>query len=308
MENTAKMVTILSGGVGGARFARGFEEIRRVATRVIVNVGDDAITHGLPISPDLDTVLYTLAGIEGPRGWGRASDTFVANEELARFGVDNTFLLGDRDLALKIARLAALERGDSLSSFTRLAATRLGIASTILPVTDDEVRTEIKLESGEWISFQDYFVARGHQDPICDVRFAGADAASPASGVIDAIEAAEVLIIGPSNPPLSIWPILAVPGVRESVMRHPRTIAVSPLIGGKAVKGPAVEVMAGLGLPAGNMGVLAAYSELIHALIIDESDGEPGLSQVAGVELIQASTQIAELDAAVALAEVVLEQ
>jgi LPPG:FO 2-phospho-L-lactate transferase len=306
IDEISTKVTILSGGVGGARFARGFEGLPGVNTTVIVNVGDDATTHGLPVSPDLDTVLYTLAGLEGPQGWGRASDTFTANDELARFGIDNTFRLGDRDLALKIARLASFGGGESLSAFARRVAGRLGIRSTVLPATDDRVETEIRLGSGEWVPFQEYFVTRGHRDTVSEIRFQGDDLASPAPGVIDSIEAAEVLIIGPSNPPLSIWPILAIPGIRDSVTAHHRTLAVSPLIGGKAVKGPVVEVMAALGFPPGNTGVLAAYSGLIDKLFVDESDFDPATVAVDGVEIVPGRTLIVEPDAARDLASTMM--
>lgn len=305
IEKSSTTVTILSGGVGGARFARGFEGISGVDTRVVVNVGDDAITHGLPISADVDTVLYTLAGVEGPSGWGRSSDTFVTNDELARFGIDNTFRLGDRDLALKIARLAAYRAGEPLSSFTARAAVRLGIGSTILPATDDELRTEIRLGDGRWLSFQEYFVTRGHRDPVSEVRFVGADTASPAPGVIEALKTADILVIAPSNPPLSIWPILAVPGIKDKVISHPNTLAVSPLVGGKAVKGPAVEVMSSLGLPKGNDGVLACYAGMIGKLVIHESDAGAE-SQRLGVDLIPAETLVAEQPNSRALAELIV--
>jgi LPPG:FO 2-phospho-L-lactate transferase len=305
IENKPTTVTILSGGVGGARFARGFEAISGVETCVVVNVGDDAFTHGLPISPDVDTVLYTLAGLEGPSGWGRSSDTFVTNDELARFELDNTLRLGDRDLALKIARLEAFQAGERLSSFTSRIATLLGIGSTIIPATDDELRTEIRLDDGRWLTFQEYFVTRGHRDQVAEVRYVGADTASPAPAVIDSIEAADILMIAPSNPPLSIWPILAIPAVREAVTSHPNTLAVSPLVGGKAVKGPAVEVMAALGLPEGNPGVLESYAGLIGRLVIHQSDaGEE--SRLKGVDLVFAETLVADPKMSRALAQLIV--
>jgi LPPG:FO 2-phospho-L-lactate transferase len=261
----------LSGGVGGARMARGFAAIDGVDLTVVVNVGDDADNHGLAVSPDVDTVIYTLAGEEGPHGWGRRGDTFHFNEELARFGADNTFRLGDLDLALKVYRTAEMAGGRSLSAITRSIAKSFDLVANITPVTDDTLRTKVLTNDG-WLSFQTYFVDRRFADDVLDVRFDGADVARPAPGVIEAVESSDLLVIGPSNPPLSIWPILAVPGVRDAVQRHNSVTAVSPLIGGKTVRGPADRVMESLGLPAGNPGVAGAYEGLIHRLFVDRSD------------------------------------
>jgi len=298
-------VVVLSGGVGGARMARGFDRLSEVDQTVIVNVGDDETTHGLHISPDLDTVLYTLVGKEGPHGWGRADDTFHANDELGRFGVDNKFKLGDRDLALKIFRNDRLQMGESLSAITEEARAGFGIRSRVLPVTDHRLRTQIKLPDQSWISFQEYFVHRRHTGEVVDLRFAGSDQASPAAGVLESIVEADLLVIAPSNPPLSIWPILAVQEIRDAVEQHPSTVAVSPLIGGKPVKGPADRVLASLGLAAGNEGVLAAYQGLLQLLVIDETDAAdaPGLA----VEVLVKNTLIADPEAAARLARAIVE-
>ena len=295
-------MTLLSGGVGGARLARGFERLAGAQTTVVVNVGDDAITHSLAVSPDIDTVLYTLAGMEGPQGWGRSQDTFTTNSELGRFGLDNTFKLGDKDLALKIARTDALASGDDLSTFTDSIRKSLDIDTRVLPVSNDTIRTRIRTEDDDWISFQEYFVRRRHSDRVLEVRYEGAADADPAPGVVDAIESAQLLVIGPSNPPLSIWPILEVPGVRKAVERHPKTIAVSPLVGGKAVKGPVVELMASLGLPPGSRGVVAAYEGLIHRLVVNNEDLE-WWADHGDVELTGAQTLIKDPEAARLLAE-----
>jgi LPPG:FO 2-phospho-L-lactate transferase len=293
-------VVELSGGVGGARLARGLDALSGVELTVVVNVGDDASNHGLYISPDLDTVVYTLAGIEGPLGWGRAGDTFAMNEELGRFGVDNTFQLGDRDIALKLFRTNQIANGAPLSTVTRKVGEAFGLKARVLPVTDDELRTRVRVADG-WISFQEYFVARRHGDEVLELAFEGAETARPAPGVIEAIEGADVVVIGPSNPPLSIWPMLAVPGIRETVSRHRAVTAVSPLIGGKTLKGPADRVLMSLGLPAGNLGVAQAYEGLIDRLVIDQSDGDDAAA-MPHIETLVTDTLITEPSAARRLA------
>ncbi len=291
----------LSGGVGGALMARGLSKLEDTDLTVVVNIGDDETTHGFHISPDLDTVVYTLAGLEGPAGWGRDGETFNFNDELARFDIDNTFRLGDKDLALKLYRSRRLEEGDLLSAITVDVAKAFGVTSSVLPATDDRLRTEVLVDDGGWISFQEYFVARAHRDEVRQVRFAGAKEATPASGVSEAIDDCDLLVIGPSNPPLSIWPILAIPGIRESVASHPRTVCVSPLFGGMALKGPAHRVLESLGLPAGNLGVVEAYEGLIDTLVIDTRDaGDAG--ELGGIEVVVTDTLIKDPLAAAGLA------
>jgi LPPG:FO 2-phospho-L-lactate transferase len=298
-------VVELSGGVGGARLARGLAALEEVELTVIVNVGDDEVVHGLSISPDLDTVTYTLAGVEGPEGWGRTGDTFIANEELGRLGLDNRFRLGDLDLALNLYRSSRLAAGDSLSEVTAAIRRRFGLSPVILPASNDAVRTEVELESGDWLSFQEYFVYRQHRDEVADLRFGGDLESLPAPGVLDAIEASEVVVIGPSNPPLSIWPILAVPGIREAVSAHQQVIAVSPLFGGRALKGPADRVMASLGLPPGNRGVAMAYDGVIDTLVVDTADGADSLS-IEGVSVVVEDTLITDLHASAQLCRAIL--
>lgn len=294
-------VVELSGGVGGARMARGLDLVPDVTLTVVVNVGDDEEIHGLHVSPDIDTVMYTLAGIEGPHGWGRADDTFTVNEELGRFGVDNKFRLGDRDLALNLTRTVALASGEPLSQITERIANSLGAEAEIRPVTDQRLRTEVRIESGVWISFQEYFVHRGHRDQVRELRFTGAPSTTPAPGVIESISEADLVVIAPSNPPLSIWPILAVPGVREALHGHANVIAVSPLFGGKALKGPADDVMSSLGLSPGNAGVLEAYAGLVDTLVIDNRDSDEA-SSLEEVNVVVTDTLITEADQARRLA------
>lgn len=291
-----RRITLLSGGVGGARLARGLAAICEQLT-VIVNVGDDDRLYGLHVAADIDTVTNTIAGIEGPAGWGLRNDTFTVMEALAEAGVDTTFRLGDRDLAACLARTMALDSGATLSEVTAAATKRLGVAARVLPVTDDELRTKVMTTDGEWLSFQDYFVVRRHEDEVAEIRFDGA--ALPAPGVLEAISESDLLVIGPSNPVLSIWPILAVPGIREAVAEHD-VVAVSPLIGGEAVKGPAAAVLSALGYPSGSAGVVAAYGDLVTTLIVDTSDAT---DTIEGVEVRATDTRIATLDASIRLAE-----
>ncbi len=293
-------VVQLSGGVGGARLARGLAALDEVELSVIVNVGDDAENHGLAICPDLDTVVYTLAGEEGPLGWGRRDDTFAFNDELGRFGVDNTFRLGDRDLALKMFRTRAMADGSALSAVTASIASAFGLDIAVLPVTDDRLRTMVRIDDG-WVTFQEYFVRRGHRDEVRELRFDGADVARPAPGVIDALTGADRIVIGPSNPPLSVWPILAVAGVRDAVRNHPSVVAVSPLIDGKTVKGPADRVMVSLGLPPGNRGVVFAYDGLVDTLVLDRADAADSTG-IDGVTVVFTDTLMSDLDSSRRLA------
>lgn len=282
-------VVELSGGVGGARLGAGLAALDHVDLTIVVNVGDDDLVHGLAVSPDLDTVVYTLAGVEGPQGWGRAGDSFRFNDELARFGVDTSFRLGDLDLALNVYRTRRLAEGVSLSTVTAEVCTAFDVATRVIPVTDDRLRTMVWTEDAGELSFQEYFVSRRAKDTVTGLDFDGAEDAKPAPGVIDLIADADLVLIGPSNPPLSIWPILSVPGIREAVAAHPRVVALSPLIGGKTVKGPAARVMASLGLPPGNAGVVEAYRGLLDGLVIDEND-DPG--EVEGIGVLSTPTLI----------------
>ncbi len=265
---------------------------------VIVNVGDDDTILGQHVSPDLDTVMYTLAGVEGPHGWGLADDTTTVMRTLADLGGDTRFMLGDRDLATNLRRTVALAEGTPLSEVTGHLATAYGIRPRLLPVTDQPLRTEVRIETG-WIGFQEYFVYRGHSDRVLEVRFRGAVDARPAPGVVSAIDKADVVVIGPSNPPLSIWPILSVPGMADALTRHRTVIAVSPLFSGRALKGPAHDVMATLGLPPGNAGVIAAYEGLISDLVVDRADSSDR-AELSGPDLRVhvADTRIADPDAA----------
>ena len=262
--------TLLAGGVGGARLARGLAAILSDDDlTIVVNVGDDQRIYGVHVAADLDTVTYTLAGIEGPHGWGLVDDTFNVMAGLDTLGVDTWFRLGDRDLALCLRRTQLLDDGVPLSTATDRLRSTLGVGPTILPATDDELRTRINTVEAGWLAFQDYFVMRGHRDEVIGLEYAGSNEALPAPGVIEAITTADTVLVAPSNPPLSIHPILAISEIRQAVTNAPNVIAVSPLFSGKALKGPADRVMASIGLPAGNAGVLAAYYGLISDLVVD---------------------------------------
>jgi len=294
-----KKVVLLSGGVGGARMARGLAALDDIDLTVVVNVGDDEVFYGLHVSPDLDTVTYTMAGVEGPDGWGITGDSFTIMERLSQLGTDTQFRIGDRDLATNLFRTQELLAGARLSDITARIATALGAPGTILPATEHTLRTLIKTAAGEWITFQEYFVMRANEDEVADLRFDGAAAAAPAPGVLAAIEAAEAVVIGPSNPPLSIWPILAVNDIAAAVQAAGRVIGVSPLFGGRPLKGPTDRVMASLGLPGGNTGVVAAYGGLLHDLVIDTGDANDReeLSEL-GVKIHVRDTRIADPTAA----------
>ncbi len=301
-------VTLLSGGVGGARMARGLAAVPGVHDlTILVNVGDDEEIYGLHVSPDLDTVMYTLAGIEGPHGWGIGGDSFTIMDQMATLGADTTFRIGDNDLATNMVRTAALRSGEALSAVTARIALARGVGCALLPVTDDRLRTTIDTTGGEHLSFQDYFVLRGHRDEVAAVGYEGAADADPAPGVIEAIESADLVVIAPSNPPLSIWPILAVPGIREAVTGT-RVAAVSPLFGGKALKGPADRVMATLGLPVGNAGVLAAYEGLLDLLVVDTGDTGDEVLQTPDTRVVATDTRIIDPGAAARFAAWLLEE
>jgi LPPG:FO 2-phospho-L-lactate transferase len=265
-------VCVLSGGVGGAKFVRALvETLGGEHVTAIVNVGDDVEALGMRVSPDLDSVLYALAGLhDDERGWGRADETWNALETVSALGGEDWFRLGDRDLGLHLVRTQALRAGEPLSSVTDRIARALGVTAGLLPATDDAVRTVVDTPAGAF-EFQEWFVARGHRDEVDGVRYVGS--ASPAPGVLAAIDAADVLLLAPSNPYVSIGPILAVGEIREALeARRVPCVAVSPLIGGRAVKGPADRMLRRLAGGTTPQHVASCYAGLIDALVIDEAD------------------------------------
>ncbi|MGC8476350.1 MAG: 2-phospho-L-lactate transferase [Acetobacteraceae bacterium] len=268
------MIVALSGGIGGAKLALGLAGVLAPGgLTVIANTGDDFTHLGLAISPDIDTLLYTLAGLDHPeQGWGRRDETWSAMDAIAALGGPDWFRLGDRDLALHVLRSAALAGGARLSEVTAGFARRLGIASTILPATDDPVRTVLDTDQGR-LAFQEYFVHRRCAPVLRALHFAGAETARPAPGVTEAIAAARAVVICPSNPFISLGPILAVPGIRAALTAGAAPVlAVSPIIGGQAVKGPTAKMMAELGLPVSARAVAEHYGSLIDAFVVDPAD------------------------------------
>jgi LPPG:FO 2-phospho-L-lactate transferase len=275
---------------------------------VIANVGDDLEVHGLHVSPDLDTLLYTLAGLgDEERGWGRADETWNARDTIERLGGETWFQLGDRDLGLHLVRTDALRRGEPLSAVTERIARAVGLQLALLPATDDRLRTRIRTPAGEF-EFQEWFVARGHTDRVDQVVYDGAAEARPAPGVLEAFEAAELIAIAPSNPFVSIGPILAVDEIRALVeRRRERVVAVSPLIGGRAVKGPAEAMFQSLAGGTGAAQVTDCYKGLIGALVIDEADADDAAAVAErGVRPLVTRTLMSEPDARAELVETVL--
>ncbi|GAA4414925.1 2-phospho-L-lactate transferase [Georgenia halophila] len=264
----------MAGGVGGAKLAEGLTGALDAPEdlTVVVNTGDDAVVHGLCVSPDLDTVMYTLAGMSNTdTGWGVADDTFTTLEAMARLGADTWFQLGDRDLATNIVRSARLRDGVPLSQVTADLCRALGIGARLLPMTDQRVATILETPSGP-LEFQEYFVARRHQDPVLGVTFEGVEHAHPAPGVLEALEA-DVVVVAPSNPFVSLGPILAVPGVRDALAAtSARRVAVSPIVGGRALKGPAAAMLQSMGHETSALGVARLWSGLVDELVIDDSD------------------------------------
>jgi LPPG:FO 2-phospho-L-lactate transferase len=287
------MIVVLTGGTGGAKFVQGLKQVvpPRELT-FIVNTGDDLRWWGLHVSPDVDSITYALAGtLSRERGWGVEGDTFECLEAMQRLGAPAWFQLGDRDLALHISRTEMLAAGKPLSEATAEIARAMGIESRILPMTDDPVETRVQTPAGE-LSFQEYFVRERYRVAVEGVFFAGAEAARPAPGVLEAITQAECVMIAPSNPVTSIGPILAVPGIREALRETPaRVAAVSPIVGGAAVSGPAGELMRTQGLAVSAEGVARAYSDFLDVLIVDERDAaEKAAVEKLGVELRTAHT------------------
>lgn len=267
-------IVVLSGGVGGAKFADGLARaLPAEDLTIIVNTGDDFEHLGLRISPDLDTVVYTLAGLAHPEtGWGRADESWSFIETLGALGGPTWFRVGDRDLALHIERTRRLRAGEPLSGVTRDLARRMGVEATVLPMSDDPTPTFVLTEEGP-LPFQEYFVARGWQPRVKGFRFEGMDRARPAPGVLQAIDQAQAVLLGPSNPWVSLDPILTVPGIREAMIGK-RVAAVSPIVGGKALKGPAAKIFTELGVPPSAAAVASHYRGTLTDFVLDAVDRE----------------------------------
>lgn len=312
------MLVALAGGVGAARLLAGL--VRVVAPEdvtAVVNTGDDMVLHGLHVSPDVDTVLYTLAGRSNPStGWGLDGETWTVMKALDALGGETWFRLGDQDLATHLYRTQRLTAGDTLSEVTAGLAAAHGVEVRVLPMTDDPVHTRLTIAeaagehpAGTEVGFQDYFVRLAHGVAIRSVRYEGAEASRPAPGVLDAIDTAELVIGCPSNPILSLAPVLAVPGVREHVARRrTRVVAVSPIVAGAALKGPADRLLRELGHDASVVGVARLCAPWAGTLVIDEQDAALASSvEAEGLRPVVAPTVMSTSTRAAALAEVVLD-
>ncbi len=314
IASNSRSVAVLAGGVGAARFLSGLLRVcRPTDVTAIVNVGDDFTLHGLDISPDLDTVTYTLAGQINPEtGWGRAGETWRVLTELGRLGGQDWFKLGDLDLALHLFRTQRRSDGASLSQVTGEIAASFGLELTLLPVSDDPIATRItpaEPDGATEIDFQEYFVAHRHGIAVRSVRFAGIEGTKPAPGVLDALSSAGTVVVAPSNPFVSIGPVIDVPQVRETLRgRRGSVVAVSPIVGGASIKGPAGAMMRELGHEPSVVGVARLYAEFAGTLVIDHADAElaPAVAQ-AGMTPVVTDTIMADPDRAAGLARATLE-
>jgi LPPG:FO 2-phospho-L-lactate transferase len=305
------MICALAGGVGAARFLRGLVEVVPADdVTAVVNTGDDTDLHGLHISPDLDTVVYTLAGAINPEtGWGLVDETWRVMASLEQLGGITWFRLGDRDLATHCYRTQRLSEGATLHQVTEELCRSWGVGVRVIPMSDDPVRTHLHLVDGPEVGFQEYFVRLGHSVPVRGVRFAGSETARPAPGVVDALGGAERVVVCPSNPVVSIDPILSVPGLREQLRAvRERVVGISPIIAGAALKGPADRLLRELGFESSVVGVARWYAEWMGTLVIDEADADLAADVVAeGVRCVVAPTVMSSVERAATLAQAVLD-
>ena len=304
------MITVIAGGVGAARLLRALTSVVDPAEiHAVVNVGDDLELGGLHISPDLDTVTYTLAGaIDPERGWGLVDESWRAMESLDRYGGPTWFGLGDRDLGTHLYRTQRLSEGATLSAVTAEIVSAWGLPHRILPVTDDRLRTMVTVVDEGEVTFQEYFVGRRHSVPVSAVRFDGADLATPAPGVLDAIASADTVVIAPSNPIVSIAPVLAVPGVREAIAaRRDDVVAVSPIVAGAALKGPADRMLRELGHEPSALGVARLLADLAGTFVVDTEDRSLAADiETAGLHCVVTDTVMRDPEVSATLAGVVL--
>ncbi|CAN5496828.1 2-phospho-L-lactate transferase [soil metagenome] len=302
-------VTALAGGVGGAKLLVGLQRRLGSELTAVVNTGDDAVIYGVHVSPDLDICTYWLAGIADTRkGWGIEGDTFSVVEGMRSLGLDAWFNLGDRDFATCLHRSARLASGATLSEVTNELAERFGVGARILPMSDDEVRTKIVTTDGRTLDFQEYFVRERTAPEVAEVVFAGMSVALPAPAVLASIREADEVVLCPSNPFLSIGPILGLSGVREALRAHPRVVAISPIIKGAALKGPADRMLRSLGAEASATGVARLYEDLSDVFVVDASDGDQVTRiESTGLRATSLDTIMGDHDAAERLASELLE-
>ncbi|MCC6192796.1 MAG: 2-phospho-L-lactate transferase [Anaerolineales bacterium] len=298
----------LAGGVGGAKLAHGLAQVLPASNlTVIVNTGDDFEHLGLHVAPDLDTVMYTLAGIANPAtGWGQAGETWNFLEALEQLGGPTWFKIGDRDLATHVERQRQLATGQSLTETTKLLCAALGVGPQVLPMSDDRVRTLVQTDEGE-LEFQEYFVHQQCQPRVTGFRFSGEEAARPTPAVLNALDNADVIVLCPSNPFVSLGPILRLPGICERLARR-ATVAVSPIVGGQAIKGPAAKMLGELGLEVSALAVARLYAGWLQTFVLDQADADlQGDVAGLGVRAVIADTVMRTIDDRATLAREVLE-
>lgn len=303
------MIVVLAGGVGAARFLQGLVQVvPQEDLTVIVNTGDDREFYGLHVSPDLDIVMYTLAGlVNESQGWGIRNDTYAAMQQLTSYGNEDWFMLGDRDLATHIHRTQRLRQGKTLSEVSDELRKRLGLHLRLLPMSDQPVQTHIMTPAG-LLHFEEYMVKRQCSDPVQDIAFVGVDAAKPAPGVLDALKQAEAILIAPSNPLVSIGSILSVPGIHDVLHEASgMVVAVSPIVGGAPIKGPADRLMSGMHMEVSAVGVARYYRDFLDVMVIDQQDAHL-LSAIEdlGIPALATDTIMRDSATRIALARTVL--
>ncbi|HWE70751.1 MAG TPA: 2-phospho-L-lactate transferase [Acidimicrobiales bacterium] len=305
------MIAALAGGVGAARMLNGLIEVMAAGEiTAIVNTGDDTVLHGLHISPDLDTVMYTLAGAINPEtGWGLAGESWQVMESLARLGGVTWFNLGDKDIATHCYRTQRLSEGATLGEVTAELAASWGVGIRMVPVTDDYLRTRLQLVDGPEVAFQEYFVRLRHDVPVSSVRFDGWSETRPGPGVLEALAGADTIVVCPSNPVVSIGPLLAVPGILDAlVARRDDIVGVSPIVAGAALKGPADRLLAELGFEPSVVGVAKWYAPWVGTLVIDEADaGLRNAVEAEGVRCVVTNTVMSTVERSANLARTVLD-
>lgn len=303
------MIVVLAGGVGAARFLQGVVQVvPPEEITVIVNTGDDREFYGLYVAPDLDIVMYTLAGlVNEAQGWGILGDTYHTMQQLTSYGNEDWFMLGDRDLATHIHRTQRLHQGKSLSEVSEELRTRLGLRLRILPMSDQSVQTHVRTPAG-LLHFEEYMVKRQCSDPVQDIEFVGIHSAKPAPGVLDALKQAEAILIAPSNPLVSIGSILAVPGIHDTLHEASgMVVAVSPIVGGAPIKGPADKLMSGMHMEVSAVGVARHYRDFLDVMVIDQQDAHllPAIEDL-GIPAIATDTIMRDSSTKAALARTVL--
>ena len=268
-----KKIVYLSGGIGGAKLAKGFYHSKDIDLTIIINTGDDEVIHGVPLSPDIDSVMYALAGIEGEMGWGIANDTFSVSDEYKKF-IPQNFSIGDKDLALNLYRNQLLSEGKSLTEITKLFAEHLNLECNLIPMTDDTVSTKLKTDDGSLLDFQEYFVEKKAKPKLTEVVYNGAEKAKVSDQLIKNIEESEIVVIGPSNPILSIGPILSLNKLKEKLSEHNNVYVINPFIENKAIKGPSKNNFEDLGYTSDIQGIKNFYKDVGNKYIVHPGDSD----------------------------------